>query len=81
METLLGFARHPPMQLDPLDLVQRLGGEVALAAVRADHHGHVLDHQEVGPLAVAAGQIAYLGAALATEFADRPHGRILAVSY
>src|SRR5262245_12719006 len=43
------------MQLDALDLMQSLGGQIALSAMRADHHRDVFDDQEARALVVASG--------------------------
>lgn len=41
------------MQLDPFDLVQCLGSQIAFATVRATYDGNALNDQEVVSLAVA----------------------------
>src|SRR6185295_2749820 len=58
------------VQLDPLDLVQGLGGQVALTTLGANHHRYVLNDQEVRALAVAPGHEADLSLALTTDVAD-----------
>jgi len=46
--TLRGFAAS--MQLDPLDLVLRIGSQIPFTATRANDHGYILDHQQVAAL-------------------------------
>jgi len=38
------------MQLDPLDLVLRIGSQIPFTATRANDHGYILDHQQVAAL-------------------------------
>ena len=61
---LLGHASA--MQLDPLDFVERFGGEVALAAMGTTDHRDILDDQQPGAFAVAACDVAYPGRLMST---------------
>ena len=49
------------------DLVQRLGAEVAFAAMRIAHDGHVLDHEQRRALAILQRDVADLRTALTTS--------------
>src|SRR5213083_2701139 len=58
---LMRSSRHPPtrcetptMEFDPLNLVKRFGGQVALAAMGTHQHRHVLDDEERGAPPIAA---------------------------
>ena len=49
--------KGPAMKLDPFQVVERVSGEVALAAVRADEDRHVLDDEKRGSAPVTAGHL------------------------
>jgi hypothetical protein len=65
------------VQLDALDLVQGLGGQIALAAMGTTDDGHVLDDEEVGPLTVTTRDAPHVGAALTTNKAYHSLGRMV----
>jgi len=44
--------KAPAVQFDPLDLVERLGRHVALAAMRAVNDRNLFDQQKIFPLAI-----------------------------
>ena len=58
------------MPLDPLQLGQRLSSQMAFTATRADDHGHILDHEQVGAFAVRPRQVLCLSPAAATDIAS-----------
>jgi hypothetical protein len=58
------------MQLDPLQLVQRLSSQIAFTATWAYDHRHVLDHEQVGPLAVRPRHVLCLSLSAATDIAS-----------
>jgi len=45
----------PSVAANRFDLVGSLGGKVALTTIRADNHGHLLNHQQIIALAEALG--------------------------
>ena len=47
----------PTMQLDPLNLVERIGCHVALTAVRTVNDRDLLDQQKVFSLAIGPGDL------------------------
>ena len=49
--------KTPTVQLDPLNLVERIGCHVALTAVRAVSDRNILDQQEILPFAVCPGDL------------------------
>lgn len=59
------------MNLDPLKLMQSFSGQVALAALRTDDDGHVLDEKQIGSFTIVARQVPDFGAAVTTEFAHK----------
>lgn len=65
------------MALDPLDLVQGLGGEVAFTAFRAGHDGHVLDNQQLRTAAVTPCDTPGLRTAPAADITTSRFGRHL----
>lgn len=48
-----GFA----VELDALDVVERVSGKITLSTVRATDHGDVLDHQKAFPLPMSLGHV------------------------
>ena len=56
------------MQLDPFDLVQGFGCQVAFSAVRTRDDRDIFNHQQIGSLAVASGHEPDLSA-IATDLA------------
>lgn len=52
-----GLRQTAPMQLNAVQFVQGIGGQASLATMRADNNRHVLDDQQVRPLAVAARHV------------------------
>lgn len=46
------LGKDASMQLDPLQLVQRLSSQIASTATRAYNYRHILDHEQVGAFAV-----------------------------
>ena len=45
------------VQLDPLDLMERLGRHVVFTAVRTDNDRNLLDEQEAFPFAIGSGDL------------------------
>jgi hypothetical protein len=60
------------MELDPLDLKQSFGGQIALTAMGADHDRNILDDQERRPFPVAPGHVADLSFIVTADITD--HG-------
>lgn len=64
------LSEHLAVKLDALDLMQRLGREIALATMRTTDDRHVFDHEQACSLAVTARDPADLCTALATHIAN-----------
>src|SRR5215471_4404378 len=62
----------PPVELDPLDLMQRFRGHVALPAVRAGHDRNALDDQQRRALSERTGQSALQDSRLSADGAALP---------
>jgi hypothetical protein len=62
-----GFCQATPMQLDALKFMQRVSRQIALATVWTNDYGHILDDQQIGPFAVAPGQIPDLSSSATTD--------------
>jgi len=61
------------MELDAFNLMQGLGREVALAAMRATHYWHILNDKQACAFPVAPRAPADLGSGLAANITH--HGR------
>jgi hypothetical protein len=59
------------MELDPFNLVESFGSEVALSAMRTTYHRNILYHQQVLAFTVGTGHPADLSALLSTNIANR----------
>lgn len=58
------------MALDALQGVKRVGGQVALAAMRAHQNGHILDDEECRTASIAARDVAQPDSGFATNRAQ-----------
>jgi hypothetical protein len=61
-----------PPELDLFDLVKRFGGEVALAAVWADHQRNIFNEQQILTLAKCFGDPSDARSGLSTIVANQP---------
>lgn len=59
------------MQLDSLDLQERLRRQITLATTRATDDRHILDDEEIVPAAIATGYMADLRPHLTAEIAGQ----------
>lgn len=58
------------MELDPFKFMQRFSIQITFATVGADDDRYVLDHEQVGPLAIAACHMSDVCPSVTTDIAS-----------
>src|SRR5579862_664772 len=64
-----GGGKRFAVELDSLDVVERVSGEITLSTVRATDHGNVLDYQKAFPFPMRLSHVEDAGARLSTDVA------------